>query len=88
MTRTMKVMRLTLPEAATVSDAWRLAAKSKTRDIQALASEVGVTRQYMSRILNGHAQTIPATTYLAICEQLEIAPDDHILQKASLPWEP
>ena len=81
------MLRLTQPEAATVRAGWLHAVKERAQ-IQALATAIGVKRQYLSRVLNEKTETIPATTYLAICEHLGIDPNEHIESKATLPWEP
>ena len=80
------MLRLTQPETATVQTAWLRDVKSRVK-IQALADAIGVRRQYLSRVLNGGTETIPATTYHAICKHCEIDPNKH-LTKAKLPWEP
>lgn len=64
---------------------WRRCARRRAKDVAELARQLGVTRQYLSRILNGQTQTMPAWIYMALCAKLEIDPLKHLTTKEP-PW--
>jgi len=86
--------RLTATHLATVSDAWlRCVGSRREREgltINTLASDLGVVRQYLSRILNGDQNSIPIELYLAICTRFKIEPTKHLTpnDKATIKWHP
>ncbi len=53
-----------------------------------LADHLGVSRQHVTRIVDGGKPTIPVETYLAICAFVGLDPNQHTNQHESTPpWD-
>lgn len=74
-------MRLTSNNLGTVSGEWHrlVQARAKADELPrtTLARHLDVSHQYLARVIAGQTKTLPASTYLAICDWYSIEPQAH-----------
>ena len=84
--------RITSTNVASLSKRWGAAVRSALRrrdsNITELAAHVGVSRQHITRVVDGDKPTITVETYLAICEFTGLDPNQHTrTHETTPPWD-
>lgn len=84
--------RITSANVASVSGHWGRAVRAQLRrtggTITGLARDLKVSRQHLTRTVDGDKATITVGTYLAVCERLGLDPDRYTsVHESTPPWD-
>lgn len=82
---------MTSSNVASVSARWGAAVRAKLGkaglSITELAAELGVSRQHLTRTVDG-SPTITVETYRSICDRLDLDPNSYIrTHESTPPWD-